>query len=222
MPWIAPTIAGAAGYIGGRQTNNANQELSASARQFNSYQARLDRRFQERMSNTAVQRRMRDLRKAGINPILAGKFDASSPSGSAASAGGTVLPMHDPLTPAVNSALQAQSVGGDVKLKSAHEAVARVEERLKENLIPGSEVIGVVSGEIEEAIRALNELLDVDKPGYRSVILDARETLRALSQKVPTAPDVQAQVSDFMNRVDQWLTNFFPGGPWNENRNSQE
>lgn len=49
-------------------------------------EAKRHRSWQQHMSNTSYQRGMKDMRKAGLNPILAGRFGgASTPSGGMAS-----------------------------------------------------------------------------------------------------------------------------------------
>lgn len=68
------------------QINRQYSRLEANkARSFSDVQAQRQMRFQERMSSTAVQRRMQDMRRSGINPILAGKYEGSTPGGAAGS-----------------------------------------------------------------------------------------------------------------------------------------
>lgn len=61
--------------------------------EFNAQEAQKQRDYEERMSNTAVQRQVEDMKSAGINPAMAyvnGATGASTPTGSSAhsSAGG--------------------------------------------------------------------------------------------------------------------------------------
>lgn len=70
-----------------REQMNFQTALNAKAMEFSANQAELNRQFQERLSNTAHQREVADLVKAGLNPVLSAMKGngASQPSGSSAS-----------------------------------------------------------------------------------------------------------------------------------------
>lgn len=108
MSITAALIAGAASYMGGRAANRSSAK-----------EAEKNRDFQADMSNTSYQRAVADMKAAGINPMLATKVGgASTPSGSTAS-------QSDEITPAVNSAINAQAARANVDKIEADAEVSK-------------------------------------------------------------------------------------------------
>lgn len=180
------------------ETNTQNRLIAQDVTQAQLAEAARNRDFQERMSSTAYQRAMADMRAAGLNPILAyQQGGASAPSGS------------------VGQVAQPQVETARAHQASAAQAAPHV-SAIQAGLSSAMQIAGFRSELLKRdaETRILNAEADaVEKYGPKGgIISTAERTADTLSKKKDEFVDILGRIKDAAGRAAERLIDQYVGG----------
>ena len=177
---IASVASGVAGFLGQQETNAQNRQLAAE-----------NTAFQERMSNTAYQRQVKDLESAGLNPML-----AYVKGGGASTPSGTVAQMSSPVAAGAYSAESASrsaltqkqipKVGAETENIGAETIVKRAQRYLVE---AQTELAGVTSSEKRTHMSLMEHQASKIREEIKNIPLEG-DRLIALAKQLRVATEL--------------------------------
>lgn len=147
MAWydFVPIVGDVVDYFSAKGANKANKKI-----------AREQMAFQERMSNTAIRRRVADLKAAGLNPMLAYSDSASSPAGAAQTMQPETRNSASSIRESITSSLERRNIQASTDLLRSQERKTSAEAAVVEAAVPfSSQKAHLDVQEVSERVRNL-------------------------------------------------------------------
>lgn len=163
-------FGGALGFLGGAAANKSNAKTAAAQMEFERSEAAINRQFQSTLAETGHQREVRDLKLAGLNPILSATGGPGAPMASGSKGSGAGFAAVDAIGAGVSTAqafrqrrIEAKHQTMDMTLKEKQMWLARdqslnVQEQTRSERAAGDLLRAQIPGARTEA--------DIDRTAY--------------------------------------------------------
>jgi hypothetical protein len=177
-PATATMIVGGLGYLAQQDTNAAN--VGASQQQMD---------FQERMSNTAYQRQVKDMEAAGLNPML-----AYVKGGGASSPAGSMATYQNPVSAGAQAATSAQIPS----------TIRNIQQQTKQT----SAQTDYLTGAQTELTNQQIDNLKTDNDKAKQIIINLKQEYQNLFKQNLNLTEVGNQLRESVSLMKAQISNF--------------